>query len=138
MTNLKNKKIILHLFDNKWTEQLGNQGGLIFSSSVIFFNCAVWQLYFFSILTKCCPQTKKNMCQNKKVMKLESLWWPKGQRAHILFWQSEFESRWSLQFCCTIVIKKHENKQKESRVCPLKDGNRKILDLEILLFNQSK
>ena len=45
-------------------------------------------------------------------------WWSSGQRARLLLRRSEFESRWSLQFFCKIVIEKHENKQKEAGVGP--------------------
>ena len=45
-------------------------------------------------------------------------WWSSGQRARLLLRQSEFESRWGLQFFCKIVIEKNENKQKEAGVGP--------------------
>ena len=47
-------------------------------------------------------------------------WWvSSGQRARLLLRQSEFESRWSLQFFCKIEFKKNENKQKEAQRWPI-------------------
>ena len=45
-------------------------------------------------------------------------WWSSGQHALLLLQQSEFESRWGLQFFCIIVVEKNENKQKEAGVGP--------------------
>ena len=45
-------------------------------------------------------------------------WWSSGQRARLLLRQSEFKSRWGLQFFCKIVLEKNENKQKEAGVGP--------------------
>ena len=40
-------------------------------------------------------------------------WWSRGQRARLLLWQSEFESRWSRQkFYCKTFFEKNKNKQK--------------------------
>ena len=44
-------------------------------------------------------------------------WWSSGQRARLLFCQSEFESWWSLQFFCNIFSKRtkiSKNKQNNS------------------------
>ena len=46
-------------------------------------------------------------------------WWSSGQRARLLLRRSEFDSRWSLQFFCKIVVEKNENKQKEAGVGPI-------------------
>jgi len=40
------------------------------------------------------------------------------QHARLLLQQSEFESRWSLQFFCKFVFEKNVNKQKEAGVRP--------------------
>ena len=47
-------------------------------------------------------------------------WWSSSQRARLLLRQSEFESRWGLQFFCKIVTEKNENKQKEAGLGPFK------------------
>ena len=43
-------------------------------------------------------------------------WWSSGQCTRLLLWWSEFESRWSLQFDCKIVVEKNKNKQKDAGV----------------------
>ena len=46
-------------------------------------------------------------------------WWSSGQHARTLHQQSEFESRWSLQFFSVkFVFEKNKNKEKEAGVGP--------------------
>ena len=45
-------------------------------------------------------------------------WWSSGQHARLLFLWSKFESRWSRQFICLIVLEKNET-NKRGRGCPI-------------------
>ena len=47
-------------------------------------------------------------------------WWSSGQRARLLLWRSEFESRWSLQFLFCKLFEQNENKKKEAGDGPFK------------------
>ena len=47
-------------------------------------------------------------------------WWSSGQHAWLQVWQSEFKSRWILQFSVKFVVEKYENKQKQTMVFPFK------------------
>ena len=56
-----------------------------------------------------------------KNAKIGARWWSSGQRARLLLWRSEFESRSSLQFISIkFVFDANENKQKEAGVGPYK------------------
>ena len=48
-----------------------------------------------------------------------------GPIARLLLQESEFESRWSLQFFCKIVVEKNGKKQKETEVGPFLKIRRK-------------
>ena len=47
-------------------------------------------------------------------------WWSSGHRAHLIFRQSEFKSRRSLQFFCRLEFEKKKINKKEAGVGPLK------------------
>ena len=50
----------------------------------------------------------------KNAINYKISWGASGQPACLLLRRSEFESRWTLQFCCNIVVEKNQNKQKEA------------------------
>ena len=63
------------------------------------------------------------MIERNVEIKLKSgaMVWSSGQRARLLLWQSEFESRWRLQFFSVkIVFEKNENKQNRLGLAHLK------------------
>ena len=65
------------------------------------------------------PQTTFHLiCTIIRICKVLPLWCSSGQRARLLFQQSEFESRFRLHFFCKMLFEKNENIQKEAGVGP--------------------
>ena len=64
-------------------------------------------------------------------------WWSSGQHARLLLRQSEFESRWSLQFFSVkFVLGKNENKQNEAQIGPFKKERKTLFDFWYLSSSQ--
>ena len=70
------------------------------------------------IIKVCANAVSTNLLQNVLV---RPWWWLSGQRAHLLFLRSEFESRWSLHFYSVkCVFEKNEINKKRPGFAHLK------------------